>query len=532
MSLPRPRTRTLLALCVLAGCGGGQAATKPVEEPADPGPAPGTQDLAFEIDGAPIAGYYFAAEALFPPSIPPMKLAKRSLAEQRKRHAKAAGDAKVAEGTALAHMLLGPGKPDQQKEALELLRGLAAGGKAPEETVLLLAAVEGQFGDRARAGAAFAELLARFPQSPDLLNYRVLRGGVGLASGDNAAAAKVVDGLDPAAADTAPELAWIAAWVRFRAGDAAGAHAAIDAAARRWRIAQVQPALQRDALVMTARIGVAVAAALATLDEAASAGEGKARRLDKKAQRELRDKLAEAYKLAGQYARRAELYDELARDAGPGDLPAMRFQQADAEYRLNHPDRTAARALEAWAAVQKGGDAVVPDVQSGVAQLVGQLAQVYHSIYVASFDGRYAEPAKQLYGTYLAIPGRPDTEEMRKHLADLEATIGMNMAAARQGLHDQNEVQRRILARREELVACYEQALQGNPTLEGKLALTFDVSIEGKVTAASVDKSAAGALAATGACMAERIKQWTFSSRGKPGLTRVVYRVAVAPAKK
>ena len=63
------------------------------------------------------------------------------------------------------------------------------------------------------------------------------------------------------------------------------------------------------------------------------------------------------------------------------------------------------------------------------------------------------------------------------------------------------------------VIQCYQQELKGNPTMQGKLALTFTVGKSGSVTSATANLSQSLS-AAVGACVEHSAKsRWRFSPK-------------------
>jgi hypothetical protein len=79
--------------------------------------------------------------------------------------------------------------------------------------------------------------------------------------------------------------------------------------------------------------------------------------------------------------------------------------------------------------------------------------------------------------------------------------------------------------------ACYENVLVTEPELKGTLKLMLEVDSSGKVAGATTEPaSGEEGLAAVGACVQERARTWKFTSRSKPGTTKVTRSYALSPA--
>ena len=79
-----------------------------------------------------------------------------------------------------------------------------------------------------------------------------------------------------------------------------------------------------------------------------------------------------------------------------------------------------------------------------------------------------------------------------------------------------------LVARFQEVLACYEGRLQGERTLGGALTVRLEVDQRGAV--AGVTTEPAGGLtgmAAVASCVEGRARGWTLPSRPRPGVARI-----------
>ena len=73
-----------------------------------------------------------------------------------------------------------------------------------------------------------------------------------------------------------------------------------------------------------------------------------------------------------------------------------------------------------------------------------------------------------------------------------------------------------------EIVSCYEDALDSNPDLFGKVVISFDLGETGKVTDSSIVSSEIPN-AKFNNCLTSRIKSWVFPPQAKNKVTTVRY---------
>ncbi|HUQ08176.1 MAG TPA: AgmX/PglI C-terminal domain-containing protein [Kofleriaceae bacterium] len=87
-------------------------------------------------------------------------------------------------------------------------------------------------------------------------------------------------------------------------------------------------------------------------------------------------------------------------------------------------------------------------------------------------------------------------------------------------------------ARRQEIQACYEQPLQGDPTLAGAMTLTLEVDPGGSVVGATSEPPDGEAgVAAVARCAVARVRTWRFPARPGGGVARLAAAFTLAPAK-
>ncbi len=499
---------------------GGDGAAKPAES-----------GLALEFEALEIKGITFSPAALDFAEMPGNgTYVKRSIADQKKKADKAKGAAKLSEGKDLALVLWytpPTGEPKeikkqlkaQREQALVVLTAIAADPAANEDLLSAYATAEQAVGDKGKAAAAWDKVITKFPKSPKLVRYQALRDYLALQ------ARQPLPFPLPEKLEGAPyELAYVAAWSKFRAADKAGALAAINAAAKGWTNLETLPAVRRDVMIIYARSGGDANEAYALLEELAKKDKGDMGRSS--------EALADAYSYAGEYDASSTLRDKQATGAAPARVGEIRLAQALVNYRLLRPDVAADAALAAWTAVQ---DPAAPvELREAVAKQIVNFGMIFHSEYAKTHDPRFAAPAKKLYTTYLTIPGRPDAAKVQGELLpNLDSTIktyGAGAAGAAGGLLDQQTVQRHVGSYLEQVGACFEAQLQGDPTLTFTGKLVFVVGADGKVSDAKFEGPAeADKGAAVGKCIVARAGTWSFPASGTPA--KVSYPFSFKPAK-
>jgi tetratricopeptide (TPR) repeat protein len=339
-----------------------------------------------------------------------------------------------------------------------------------------------------------------------------------LKDGANADAAALIADAVPAAG--APEMAYVIAWVRFRAGDVAGAAAAIQLAASGWTDAAFKTPLLRDYLVMTARGGVPAAAAAAAIEMLFPA-------------RNLRYaftyQLSKAYGLAGRPDEAAAAIDLAIAIVGdtvqPTDLAVYRVEQADYARQGNRVEALAPALAAAKAAFEACRDCADRD-KKALGDYVGQRATEAHAIFARTGDVRYQRAATALYELFASLPPRDDSAQLAQQARDLQATT-----APDDGRQYADALVPPLSARQQEAQACYEQVLQGDPALAGAVTVALEIDRSGAVIGAAGDPPAGDAgLAAVSRCIETRARAWSMPSRPRDGVARVTLAFALTPA--
>lgn len=111
----------------------------------------------------------------------------------------------------------------------------------------------------------------------------------------------------------------------------------------------------------------------------------------------------------------------------------------------------------------------------------------------------------------------PTAPRKPKSLARVEST-----AAVVEGELDRDEIREVVRTHIDEISACYNAALVRDPTLEGKVILTFVIGAKGAVREAEVASSTVDD-PTVGPCMVAAVKGWTFPAPRGGGNVSVTY---------
>ena len=376
------------------------------------------------------------------------------------------------------------------------------------------AALAFALGDAAAAEPYLVELSQRFADRPGGVMARTQLAFARLRDGGDAIAAALLAGATPAA--TAPELAYVIAWTRFRAGDGPGAAAAITLAAQGWTVAATLPALERDFVVMHARSGLPLATAL----DAVAAVTGDAPR-----RHALLFQLATAYGFAGRPDEaRAALERCVALSPDDPDAQAhlglCRFRLGD------FPAAVAALTRAAWraaVAAMAACGACGADDRRAIGDGLAARAVEAHTVFATAGDGRFRRAAEELYRQFAALPdgaARPDHQAMAQYAADFA-----QVRAPADGAQYKDAIAVPMALRQQEVLACYEATLQGQPGVSGALAVTLEIDQQGAVRGVATDPPrGAEGLAQVAECVDARARAWQLPARVRPGTARVTAR--------
>ncbi len=525
---PSERIAAIVAVGLfgLVGCGPSSRGGTPPTHPESRG---GAEDLALELPEVALTGVRFVPEAIVAPSMLLVHGTRTGSLERlratwaRTRADRRASAAKRAlDGQLLATALFEAARTDIARrdallaEAAAVVAAIhAATPGATDETSLVMgAALAFALGDAGAAEPYLVELSQRFAERPGGVMARTQLAFARLRDGGDAIALALLAAATPAA--TAPELAYVIAWTRFRGGDAPGAAAAITLAAQGWTVAATLPALERDFVVMHARSGLPLATAL----DAVAAVTGDAPR-----RHALLFQLATAYGFAGRpdEARAALDAAVAALPAPPTELlPSIRLLQAEYARRAGRVDELGA-AWRAAVAAMAACDGCSADDKRAIGDGLAARAVEAHTVYATAGDVRYRQAAEELYRQFAALPdgaARADHQAMAQYAADFA-----QVRAPADGAQYKEAIVVPLALRQQEVLACYEATLQGQPGVSGALAVTLEINPQGAVHGVASDPPpGAEGLAQVAACVDERARGWRLPARVRPGTARVTTR--------
>ena len=79
-----------------------------------------------------------------------------------------------------------------------------------------------------------------------------------------------------------------------------------------------------------------------------------------------------------------------------------------------------------------------------------------------------------------------------------------------------------LVARFQEVLACYEDRLQGDRTLGGALTVRLEVDQRGEVIGATTEPAGGlASMAAVASCVERRARTWSLPTRPRAGIARI-----------
>jgi tetratricopeptide (TPR) repeat protein len=522
---------TFTAALLLGACSGTTKNTNPDDPTEGDGLPPNVgMDVVFQNYAAvPIEGVVFVPGAMGRPGMVRINPAKKpAVDKQRATYEKATGAGKEVQGQILVTLIYDESKANQDPETAKILLDdahdilkqmlAAAPNAAAVETLQMATWFEIGNGNYEGAAKIFEEMVARFPDK-NLATNKAWLAYCYLRLGRDADAAKLVEGAAATAED--PNTAYVIAWSSFRARKADAARAAITAAARGWKSEGTRPNLEFELVLLLARTGTSLDEAAGVIAEVAAARQYK-----------LLYQLNEAYAASGQPDKAIGALDKATAVAGDSmvksDAVIFRFRQAEYAYLMNDPVRAAEFAIDTHAKLAGCDDACKANNAEPVAAGMAQFGQFFHTIYAQTLDEKYFEPARKLYEAYIAIPGRPDTEEKKRYLEDL-TQVKAN-AKPEAGVHKEDLMANMMTLHQSRVVGCYEGVLQKEKTLTGSLKFILNIDNTGAVTGVTTEPAPGQeGIPAVGACVEESSKAWRFPGRSQVGVTAVVVTYNFSP---
>ena len=534
MYTTRMRTSLAFLLFGLVACGGGapEGSTTPTAGGGSATTSKPTAagDVSFDVPNIEIKGIAFEPQALGTPGMPlaepkgqraPLTGAKmdKQIEKQREKLTKTKDAVeKQAQAALLATMLYHKSKEtpaDQQKlwtEARQALRDSIPGGdyaKADEITLRMLGSYELLLGDLPNAEKAWGALVANNPKAKDLQYNKAWWAYTLLLEYKNAAALAAIK--DEAISDKVPELAYVAAWAKWRTGDGAGAWQAIVTALKGWGNNPGRDALDRDVLLLAGRTPVAMADAVNALSPIFGKGTDQVY--------ELYAKLGlQSYQFAGRWADGVAALDKALATIGakvpPNDLPVIKYQQGDYTVRLDDPATAAKFALEALKALPACGTKCSNQDKENVVESVYIMGRLFHILYATAHDDRYYQPALDLYQA--AVPlitmNEATHTQAEKDMGFLQGSFKSMKHDA--GTYDKDAIGALLKRHNQEIQACYEQVLSANPKLGGTLTINLEANPQGQITGASSEpKAGMQDMSAVAGCVVERAKAWKLPKK-------------------
>jgi hypothetical protein len=559
----------LVTLVTLGACAG----TQPEEaNPSTPGPATSAPvkrvtsgDVQFEIDRQDIKGVVYEPDPAFGrPGMPLVDSKQKTTKEKQRALIQSTKDpvAKQAQAAILATLLYKEARADKAKERASLTEARSAlkdvadavGDKAIDEITLrllgsydlLIAAMADSEKERnenyeaaEKAWQALLAMVEKDPKNKDVADVRTGLAYTLLRRFKNADALAAVGGDKPD--DQQPELAYVMAWAKLRAGDGAGAWQAIAAAAQGF-VNVNRDDLERDVLLFAGRTDAPLDQVAATIGVLAKTRAAVAKQppLQLRTQYELTAKLGlVSYALAARWADAIAALDKAAATTGegvppPNDVPVIRYSQADFAVRLDTPDVAARFARQAIDAYKPCAEKCTAKDKADTTKGVYFLARLFHSLYATANDQRYYQPAHDLYDAVIGPNSGLDAANQAQAQGDvkkLETTL-KNMKVGT-GTHDKGTLGALLPRHDLEAQACYEAALGTSPKLAGNVVVNLEADASGAIKGVSTEpKAGAADLSAVAGCIANRARQWKLPKRGMAGATRIkmTFALAVKPS--
>ncbi|HUJ58366.1 MAG TPA: AgmX/PglI C-terminal domain-containing protein [Kofleriaceae bacterium] len=503
-------------------------------------PAAMAGDVSFELPPIEIKGVVFQPEAIYAPSMMLYYPKRKTTLEKQRTVFQTTKDTvqKQAQAAVLATLLYDKAKTltddnaknDLYKEALQALSDAAqASGddKVDDITLRLIGRYALMLNppDYPTAEKAWQGLVTRFPKEKDADDNKGWLGYTLLMEYKNADALAAVK--DAPLSEKHPELAYVIAWAKFRAGDSQGAWQALTTAAKGWGDLPHDP-LERDIQLFAGRTNVSVKDAFNELLSVSSKGKGPDVVYSIYANLGLF-----TYQYAGRWADAVQAL-QLALDSGakipPEDIPTIKYRQADFTVRLDDPVTAAKYALQALQALPACAGKCTPQDAENVVESVHQMARLFHILYATANDVRYYQPAHDLYAA--TIPLLTANKQLHDQGAQDFDTLERTFKAmkAGKGTHDKQALGVLLERHNQEIQACYELGLLSNPKLAGTVVVNLESDQTGVVKGAATDPKAGMAdLSMVAGCAADRVRHWKLPTRAQAGSTRIKLVYTMAP---
>ncbi|MGE0399324.1 MAG: AgmX/PglI C-terminal domain-containing protein [Kofleriaceae bacterium] len=533
---------SFVSLLILAACGGAQSTgtgTSGSGSGSGGNKPTAAGDAVFDVPVIEIRGLVFEPEALGRPGMPLVDAKKKTTIEKQRQVFASAKDPvqKEAHAAILATLLYQKSKDDKANEkdllteARKALRDAASlsGDKVDEITLRLLGSYELLLEDFAAAEKAWAMLVNKDPKNKEVQYNKAWWAFSLLKQFKNSEALAVVK--DETLSEKQPELAYAAAWAKWRTGDDAGAWTALVTASKGWGSNPGREAIDRDLYLFAGRAkNVALSEVTGPLFTVMGAK-------DKRQQFQVLAKLGlESYQFAGRWQDAVNAIDKAFEVGGdtvmPNEKPVLRYQQAQFSIPLDQPELSAKIAKQMMEALPAcGAKCSEEDKQQLIKNTYG-MGRLFHVLYATANDVRYYQPAHDIYTeTVGKIMDNQLRADAQKDIAVLETTLKNTKAGT--GTHDKAAIGALLQRHNQEVQACYETALSSNPKLAGTLVLNIESDETGVIKGASTEPKAGVAdMSAVAGCVAEAAKTWKLPKRGSRGATRIKLSYNLARADK
>ncbi len=535
------KTVSFVSLMILAACGGAQSTGTGGTGSAGSGATQAAAgDAVFDVPTIEVRGLVFEPEALGRPGMPLVDAKKKTTIEKQRQVFASTKDPvqKEAHAAILATLLYQKSKEDKANEkalvteARQALRDAAAvsGDKVDEITLRLLGSYELLLEDYPSSEKAWSALVNKDPKDKEVQYNKAWWAFSLLKQFKNTEALAVVK--DETLSEKQPELAYVAAWAKWRTGDDAGAWTALVTASKGWGSNPGRDAVDRDLYLFAGRAdNVALAEVITPLYGVMGAK-------DKRQQFQVLAKLGlESYQFAGRWQDAVAAIDKAFEVGGdtvmPNEKPVLRYQQAQFSIPLDQPDMSAKLATAMIEALP-GCGAKCPEgeKQQLIVNTYG-MGRLFHGLYATSNDVRFYQPAHDIYtATISLIMDNATRQGAQEDLAKLETTLKNTKAGT--GTHDKSVIAVLIQRHNQEVQACYEGGLSVSPKLAGSLVLHLESDESGAIKGASTEpKAGAEGISSVAGCVIEAAKTWKLPKRGSRGATRikVAYNLARAEQK-
>jgi hypothetical protein len=537
------RPLLLASLASLAACAGATPASdKFVNQPGGgsggggAGKATGG-DATFDVGPTDIKGVLFQPEALGEPGMPMVTAKKKLSLDKHRAELTKAKDpvVKQAEAEIIATMLYEQSKTqtgDALKKTLtdarQVLRDTAADvgpDKVDDSLLRMLGTYEVKLEDWAAAEKAWGDLVAKAPKDKEEPSNRAWWVYTLLKQFKTQDAVAAL-GSEPLTEKQA-EFAYVEAWTSFRSGNMSAAYQAIIVALKGWGDNAGAKEVENEALRFAARSGVPMQAALKDLEPLIAKG---AKDLDYKLYAELGLK---SYQYAGRWADGIAAIDK-ALNCGAKvpaeDVPKLRYEQSDYAIRLDDPDAVAKYATAALQGVNACGAGCPTAGNQELVKYIAGTARLLGVLFANDNDPRYYAPAVAIYNA--VVPMMTFSQKDQEDTARDKATVDQWKAKLKptDGKHDKGAIGVLLSRHNQEVQACYEQVLSGNPKLGGTLTVRLEADQTGAIKGASTEpKGGVANLAAVASCVADHARGWKLPTHGAPGITRISLSFALAP---